>query len=108
MHTVLVESFVLVAIMDNILRPDFFYPERKQIDCLSEDLPARAESYFAQLFDKAGDGVLLLMGDLEEEALKLRNREPRTYRSGGCSCSRRECRGGRDRTHGKVSLPHPT
>ena len=58
------------AIMDNILRPDFFYPERKQIDCLSEDLPARAESYFAQLFDKAGDGVLLLMGDLEEEALK--------------------------------------
>ena len=57
-------------LMDGILRPDFFYPERKQMDCLSDDLPARAEQYFAQLFDKAGDGVLLLMGDLEEEALK--------------------------------------
>lgn len=58
------------SIMDDILRPDFFYPERKQLACLSKDLPARAEQYFTSLFDKAGDGVLLLMGDLEEEALK--------------------------------------
>ena len=58
------------SLMDNILRPDFFYPERKQLDRLSDDLPARAERYFASLFDKVGDGVLLLMGDLEEEALK--------------------------------------
>ena len=58
------------SLMDNILRPDFFYPERKQLDCLAKDLPARAEQYFASLFDKVGDGVLLLMGDLEEEALK--------------------------------------
>lgn len=58
------------SIMDNILRPDFFYPERKQLDCLSEDLPARAEQYFTSLFDKVGDGVLLLMGDLDEETLK--------------------------------------
>lgn len=58
------------SIMDDILRPDFFYPERKQLACLSKDLPARAEQYFESLFDKAGDGVLLLMGDLEEEALK--------------------------------------
>ena len=58
------------AQMDSLLRPEFFYPERKRMDCLSDDLPARAEQYFASLFGKVGDGVLMLAGDLDEAMLK--------------------------------------
>jgi len=58
------------AQMDSLLRPDFFYPERKRMDRLSDDLPARAEPYFASLFDKVGDGILMLAGDLDEESVK--------------------------------------
>ena len=58
------------AQMDSLLRPDYFYPERKRTTCLSDDLPARAEQYFASLFRKVGDGVLMLAGDLDEETLK--------------------------------------
>ena len=58
------------AQMDSLLRPEYFYPERKRMACLSEDLPARAEQYFASLFDKVGDGILMLAGDLDEDKLK--------------------------------------
>ena len=58
------------AQMDSLLRPEFYYPERKRMDCLSDDLPARAEQYFASLFGKVGDGILMLAGDLDEETLK--------------------------------------
>ena len=57
-------------LMDSILRPDFFYPERKRMEQLHDDLPARAEQYFSALFDKVGDGIIVLMGDLDEDALK--------------------------------------
>ena len=58
------------SLMDSILRPDYAYPERKRIACLGDDLPQRADRYFSSLFDKVGDGVLMLIGDLDEEALK--------------------------------------
>ena len=58
------------SLMDSILRPDYAYPERKRIAHLGDDLPQRAERYFSSLFDKVGDGVLVLIGDLDEEALK--------------------------------------
>ena len=56
--------------MDSILRPNYYYPERKRMQDLHDDLPQRAEQYFSALFDKAGDGILVLMGDLQEDALK--------------------------------------
>lgn len=58
------------SLIDNILRPDYFYPERKRMENLRPDLPARAETYFAKLFDKVGDGVFVLMGDLDEDTVK--------------------------------------
>jgi len=58
------------AQMDSLLRPEFFYPERKRMDCLSDDLPTRAEQYFKSLFGKVGDGILMLAGDLDEAMLK--------------------------------------
>ena len=57
-------------LMDSILRPNYYYPERKRMQNLHDDLPQRAEQYFASLFEKTGDGVLVLMGDLPEDALK--------------------------------------
>lgn len=58
------------TLMDNILCPDYEYTEQKNIDNLEFDLPARAEKYFASQFSKSGDGVLVLVGDLEQEAIK--------------------------------------
>lgn len=58
------------SLMDSIMRPSYFYTERKRIDCLGDDLPERAEQYFRSLFDKTGDGILVFMGDLNEDLLK--------------------------------------
>ena len=58
------------SLMDNLMRPDYFYTDRKDVSRLRDDLPTRAESYFASLFDKVGDGILVFMGDLDEDVLK--------------------------------------
>lgn len=58
------------SLMDSLMRPDYFYTERKQVSRLRDDLPARAEPYFATLFDKVGDGIFVFMGDLDEDVLK--------------------------------------
>ena len=58
------------ALIDSIMCPDYMYPEHKSPHTLGDDLPERAEAYFAAQFDKFGDGMLILIGDLEEESLK--------------------------------------
>ena len=58
------------SLMDSIIHPDYFYTGRKRAESLQEDLPQRAEQYFASLFDKVGDGVFVFLGDLPEEELK--------------------------------------
>lgn len=58
------------SLMDSIIHPDYFYTGRKRAECLQDDLPARAERYFASLFDKVGDGVFVFLGDLPEDELK--------------------------------------
>ncbi|MCR4860394.1 MAG: hypothetical protein K5910_07005 [Bacteroidales bacterium] len=58
------------SLMDSIMRPNYFYTDRKQTDRLRDDLPARAEQYFSSVFDKVNDGILVFMGDLDEDVLK--------------------------------------
>lgn len=58
------------SLMDSIMRPDYYYTDRKRVDNLYDDLPERAEQYFASLFSKVNDGLLVLIGDLDEEHLK--------------------------------------
>lgn len=58
------------SLMDSIMRPEYFFTERKYIERLAEDLPQRCEKYFDAQFDKVNDGLIVLMGDLDEEALK--------------------------------------
>ena len=58
------------SLMDSIMRPNYFYTDRKQSERLRDDLPQRAEQYFASVFAKVNDGILVLIGDLNEDALK--------------------------------------
>lgn len=58
------------SLMDSIMRPEYIYSERKHADNLKDNLPLRTEQYFANLFDKVNDGLIVVVGDLEEDALK--------------------------------------
>ncbi len=58
------------SLMDSIMRPNYFYTDRKYVSNLGDDLPERAEQYFETLFSKVNDGLLILDGDLDEEGLK--------------------------------------
>ena len=70
------------SLMDSIMRPNYFYTDRKFISNLRDDLPERAEKYFASEFSKVNDGMLVLVGDLDEEMLK----KELTRTVGGFSC----------------------
>lgn len=58
------------SLMDSIMRPNYFYTDRKSIENLHSDLPERAEQYFSMLFSKVNDGMLIFAGDLDGEELK--------------------------------------
>ena len=58
------------AKMDGMLCPDYYYTENKDIANLGDDLPERAELYFESQFSKVNDGVFVIVGDLDAEALK--------------------------------------
>ena len=58
------------SLMDSVIHPVFFYTDRRRTERMGDDLPQRAEQYFASLFDKAGDGVFVFLGDLPEDVLK--------------------------------------
>ena len=55
----------ILATTDRALRPDYLFTPYKYWDNLSDDLPRRAESYFARQFSKADDGIISLVGDLD-------------------------------------------
>ena len=58
------------SLMDSIMRPDYYFTQRKYMDNLGEDLPVRTREYFNTLFSKVNDGLLVFVGDLDEEELK--------------------------------------
>lgn len=58
------------SLMDSIMRPNYFYTDRKRMENLGDDLPERAEQYFSMVFSKVNDGMLVLAGDLDEDGLK--------------------------------------
>ncbi|MBR5923895.1 MAG: hypothetical protein IKZ60_00400, partial [Bacteroidales bacterium] len=58
------------AVTDSIMCPDFFYPLTKTVSKLGDDLPERAEEYFAAQFLKSQDGVIFLEGNTDPYALQ--------------------------------------
>ena len=56
--------------MDSLLCPGYRFPEFERMEAFSDDLPQRAEEFFSAQFSRCQDGVLVIIGDLEPEALK--------------------------------------
>lgn len=56
--------------VDSIMCPQYVYSPAKIAEGLSDDLPSRAEAYFARQFAKCDDGVLVIVGDLDPFMLK--------------------------------------
>lgn len=59
-----------MAAIDSLMCPSYIYSSEMSIENLSEDLPERAEAFFESQFSKVNDGVLVIVGDMEETAMK--------------------------------------
>lgn len=59
------------AAVDSLLRPSFTLTPFKYISALTDEIPAKADGYFFKEFAKAGDGVLAISGDLDEETAQV-------------------------------------
>ncbi|MBO4426957.1 MAG: hypothetical protein J5771_00530 [Bacteroidales bacterium] len=64
------EPAALRAVMDSIMCPTYQYPETKNVAYLRDDLPQRVEQYVTRQFSKANDGVLVIIGQFEEESIQ--------------------------------------
>ena len=58
------------TIIDSLLAPGYEYIPSKKGNELPDDFPSRADDFFDAVFSKANDGVLILVGDLDETVLK--------------------------------------
>lgn len=58
------------AAIDSLMCPDYRYSPYKSSANLSAELASKAESLFARMSSKMNDGVLVLVGDLDETALR--------------------------------------
>lgn len=58
------------ALMDSAISPNYLFADLRSASILGDDLPDRAEQYFARQFSKFDDGILMLFGDLDPEVLK--------------------------------------
>lgn len=56
--------------INEIMCPDYRYTSLKILDTLSSELSSKAEALFADQAEKMNDGVLVLLGDVDENALK--------------------------------------
>ena len=104
------------ATTDLALRPDFLFTPYKYSDNLGDDLPRRAESYFARQFGKADDGIISLVGDVDplvaqkilckyldgfktSKGLSQRPQAPYTLRSGWVALSDEAAHPGDESVH---------
>ena len=60
----------LAVLMDSLLTPDYRYTATRALAALGDDLPQRADEYFNARFSSCSDGVLILVGNLDEFELK--------------------------------------
>lgn len=58
------------AAIDSIMCPDYIYSSHKATGKLTTALGAKADAYYERQSSKVNDGVLVLVGDLDEVALK--------------------------------------
>lgn len=58
------------AFVDNIMCPDFIYTSCKTGDVLGDDVFVKADKLFADLTSGMNDGVLVIVGDMDEDKLR--------------------------------------
>lgn len=58
------------AAIDSLMCPSYHYSSEKSPENLFPDACARAESFFNSSFSRVNDGVLVIVGDMEETAMK--------------------------------------
>lgn len=58
------------GVIDSLMCPDYRYSPYKSSQNLSEEFAAKAEKLFAQMSLEMNDGVLVLVGDMDETDLK--------------------------------------
>ena len=59
-----------IAVIDSIMCPDYRYSSRKLRNALTPELPKKADKYFKMISEQMNDGVLILLGDMDEAALR--------------------------------------
>ena len=63
-------SAEMVARVNEIMCPDYVHVSYKMLETLPEDLSDKAERFFMSQSAKTNDGVLIIVGDIDEEQLK--------------------------------------
>lgn len=58
------------VIIDSLMCPDYIYSSKKALRMIPENLQDKAESYFRSQSEKMNDGVLVILGDMDESDLK--------------------------------------
>ena len=58
------------AILDSLMCPGYRYAPYKTDKCVSQETYAKAETLFSNLMSKVNDGVLVIVGDMDETSLK--------------------------------------
>ena len=59
-----------MAVIDNIMCPNYIYSSHKMSGRISDDFIAKADALFSRISGKVNDGVLVIVGDLDIEELK--------------------------------------
>ena len=57
-------------VIDSLMCPDYRYSPYKSAGSVSEEFATKAESLFARMSSKMNDGVLVLVGDMDESDLR--------------------------------------
>ena len=60
----------MVVKVNEIMCPDYRYVSHKMLETLPSDLAVKAETLFEDLSSRINDGILILLGDIDESVLK--------------------------------------
>ena len=60
----------IIAAIDSMMCPDYYYPSTKSVGKLRSDLPERVNEYLYNEFSKFNDGLLVLVGDADPAKLQ--------------------------------------
>lgn len=59
-----------IVAIDSIMSKDYIYSSVRGLDSIPGSIPEKAGRYFAAMSEKSNDGVLVLLGDMDETELK--------------------------------------